>query len=63
MPHFPEFTDEGLSFTPDEAGIYCAMVRKRLNAPRLTRPFNLRCLISLRKQRKRRAAKAEQVTA
>ena len=54
--HFPQFTDEELTYTRDEAGTFCSLVRKRLNAPRLTRPFILRSLVGLRKQRGRRAA-------
>src|SRR3954469_138940 len=33
---YPEFTDEELIYTRDEAGTFCAQVRKRLGAPRLT---------------------------
>ncbi len=49
---FPDLTDEELTYTRDEAGSYCALVRKRLGAPRLTRPFILRSLIGVRKHRK-----------
>lgn len=54
--YFPQFTDEELTYTRDEAGTFCSLVRKRLNVPRLTRPFILRSLVGLRKQRKRRPA-------
>jgi hypothetical protein len=46
---YPDMTDEELIYTRDEAGTYCQLVRKRLGAPRLTRPFILRALIGLRK--------------
>ena len=52
---YPDMTDEELTFTRDEAGAYCAEVRRRLKAPRLTRPFILRALIGIRKYKKRRA--------
>jgi hypothetical protein len=35
---FPGFTDEELTYTRDEAGAYCAAVRKRLGASRLIGP-------------------------
>lgn len=47
---YPEMTDEMLCFTRDEAAEYCSEVRKRLKAPRLTRVFLLKGLVSLRKQ-------------
>lgn len=53
---FPEMTDEELCYTRDEAGTFCSIVRKRLEAPRLTRPFILRSLVGLRKHRKSRSA-------
>lgn len=52
---YPDMTDEELIYTRDEAGTYCQLVRKRLAAPRLTRPFILRSLVGLRKQKKRPA--------
>ena len=55
---YPGMTDEELCFTRDEAGTYCGLVRKRLAAPRLTRPFILRSLVGLRKHRKVRGAGA-----
>lgn len=51
---YPGMTDEELIYTRDEAGTYCQLVRKRVNAPRLTRSFILRSLIGLRKHRKAR---------
>jgi hypothetical protein len=48
---YADFTDEGLIVTRDEAGEFCAKVRKRLGAPRLTRPFILTALIGLRKNK------------
>jgi hypothetical protein len=49
--HFPQFTDEELTYARDEAGTYCSLVRKRLNAPRLIRPFILRALVGLKKNK------------
>lgn len=46
---FPELTDELLCFTRDEASAYCAEVKRRLGAPKLTRVFILKALVSLRK--------------
>lgn len=46
---YPDVTDETLTYTRDEAGAYCAELRKRLNAPRLSRVFILKALISLRR--------------
>lgn len=50
---FPGLTDEELCFTRDQAGDYVAEVKRRLEAPRLTRVFVLRALIGLRKNEKR----------
>ena len=58
---FPDVTDEELAFTRDEAAEFCKEVRARLKAPKLTRVFLLRGLVSLRKQgwaKKREAARA-----
>jgi len=52
---FPDWSDEALIVTRDEAANYCQAVKKRLNAPRLTRPFILTALIGVRKARKRRS--------
>ena len=52
---FPDHTIDELTYTRNEAGSYCALVRKRLGAPRLTQPFILRSLVGLRKARKARA--------
>ena len=49
---YPDMTDEDLTYTRDEAGAFCAEVRKRLKVPRLSRVFLLRALIGLRKHRK-----------
>ena len=49
--HFPELTDEELSFTRDESETNCAEVRKQLTAPRLTQAFVPRGAIALRKNR------------
>jgi hypothetical protein len=46
---FPDLTDESLCFTRDEASAYCAEVKRRLGAPKLTRVFILKALVSLRK--------------
>ncbi len=51
---YSDFTDEGLIVTRDEAGEFYAKVRKRLGAPRLTRPFILTALIGIRKNKPRR---------
>jgi hypothetical protein len=48
---FPDYTFDELTYTRDEAGTYCALVRKRLGAPRLTRSFILRSLVGLRKNK------------
>lgn len=56
---YPEMTDEELSYTRDEAAEFCKEVRARLKAPKLTRVFILRGLVSLRKHgwaKKRQAA-------
>lgn len=53
---YADWTDEGLIVTRDEAGQFCAEVRKRLGAPRLTRPFILTALIGLRKNKSKQAA-------
>ncbi|MGP0068283.1 MAG: hypothetical protein ACLQGP_32390 [Isosphaeraceae bacterium] len=50
---FPEMTDEELCYTRDQASDYCAEVKKRVAAPKLTRVFILRSLVGLRKHRKR----------
>jgi hypothetical protein len=56
---YADWPDERLIVTRDEAGQFCAQVRKRLNAPRLTRPFILTALLGLRKnQPKRKPATA-----
>jgi hypothetical protein len=46
---FPDWSIDELTYTRDEAAEYCQLVKKRLNAPRLTRPFILRALVGTRK--------------
>lgn len=55
---FPDLTDEELCFTRDQASDFCAEVKKRVAAPKLTRVFILRSLVGLRKHRKRRSVQA-----
>lgn len=52
---FPDWSDEALIVTRDEAATFCQAVKKRMGAPRLTRPFILTALIGVRKARKRRS--------
>lgn len=52
---FPDMTDEELSYTRDQASDFCAEVKKRVGAPKLTRVFILRSLVGLRKHKKRRS--------
>jgi hypothetical protein len=40
--HFAEWSIDELVITRDEAAEFCRLVKKRLAAPRLTRPFILR---------------------
>ncbi len=47
--HFVGWSIDELCFTRDEASEFCQIVKKRLGAPRLTRPFILRALVGLRK--------------
>lgn len=53
---FPDWSGEALIVTRDEAAEFCQAVKKKLGAPRLTRPFILTALIGVRKARKRRAS-------
>ena len=46
---FPGITDEDLIIGKDSSAQFCVQVRKRLNAPRLSRAFILRSLLGLRK--------------
>ena len=55
---FPDLTDEELCYTRDQAAEFCAEVKKRVGAPKLTRVFILRSLVGLRKHRKRRSVQA-----
>ncbi len=52
---FPDWSDEALIVTRDEAAAFCQAVKKQLGSPRLTRPFILTALIGVRKARKRRS--------
>jgi hypothetical protein len=47
--HFPDISDEELTYMRDEADAYCDEVRKRAGIPSLTRPFILRSLVGVRK--------------
>lgn len=53
--HFAGWSVDELCFTRDEAAKFCRLVKQRLGAPRLTRPFLLRALVGLRKNKKVRA--------
>ena len=44
-----QFPKSSLTYTRDEAAEFCRLVKQRLGAPRLTRPFILRSLVGLRK--------------
>ena len=47
--HFANWSIDELIYTRDEVAEYCQLVKKRLKAPRLTRPFILRALVGTRK--------------
>jgi hypothetical protein len=47
--HFPDLSDEELTYTREEADTYCDLVRRRIGAEEMSRPFILRSLIGLRK--------------
>jgi hypothetical protein len=51
--HFHGWSIDELTYTRDEAAEFCQLVKKRLGAPRLTRPFILRALVGLRKNGKK----------
>ena len=51
--HFADWSIDELTYTRDEAAEFCQLVKKRLGAPRLTRPFMLRSLVGIRKAKKR----------
>lgn len=53
---FPGITDEDLIIGKESSATYCNQVRKRLNAPRLTRAIILKGLIGLRKNKRARTA-------
>jgi hypothetical protein len=55
---FPDWSDEALIVTRDEAASFCQALKKKLGVPRLTRPFILTALIGVRKARKRRSGQA-----
>lgn len=55
---FPDISDEDLIIGKDSSASYCLQVRKRLNAPRLTRAIILKGLIGLRKNRRARLARS-----
>ncbi len=54
--HFANWSIDELTYTRDEAAEYCRLVKQRLEAPRLTRPFILRCLVGIRKQKRKAKA-------
>ena len=47
--------DEASAFTRDEAAVYQTEAKKRLQAPRGGRVFNLRALVGLKENRRPRA--------
>ena len=51
--HFADWSIDELTYTRDEAAEFCKLVKQRLGAPRLTRPFLLRSLVGLRKNKPR----------
>jgi hypothetical protein len=51
--HFAGWSIDELTYTRDEAAEYCQLVKKRLGASRLTRPFILRALVGIRKQKRK----------
>lgn len=56
---FPDLSVDELCYTRDEASAYCQEVKKRLNAPRVTRVFLLRALVGIRKNVKLRKELAQ----
>lgn len=58
--HFADWSIDELCYTRDEAAEYCQLVKKRLSTPRLTRPFILRSLVGLRKNKPKPAEIAKQ---
>jgi hypothetical protein len=54
---YPDMTDEDLAFTKNQAGDYCAEVNRRIGT-KLSRVFILKCLVGIRKARKRRSGQA-----
>ena len=53
--HFAEWSIDELCFTRDEAAEFCQLVKKRLSAPKLPRPFILRALVGIRKNKPKQA--------
>jgi lipoate-protein ligase A len=51
--HFGDWSIDELTYTRDEAAEFCQLVKKRLSAPRMTRPFILRSLVGIRKNKPR----------
>ena len=51
--HFASWSIDELCYTREEAAEFCKLVKQRLGAPRLTRPFILRSLVGLRKNKPR----------
>ncbi len=47
--NYPDISDEELTYTRDEADVYCIKVRARVGLDKLPRPFILRSLIGIRK--------------
>ena len=50
---FAEWSIDELCYTRDEAAEFCRLVKEQLHAPRLTRPYILRSLVGLRKNKPR----------
>jgi hypothetical protein len=61
--HFGEWFIDELTYTRDEAAIYCQMVKNRLHAPKLTRVFILRSLVGIRKNKTKAAYQAVEAKA
>jgi hypothetical protein len=49
--HFADWSIDELTYTRDEAAEFCQLIKKRLGSPRLTRPFILRSLVGIRKNK------------
>lgn len=57
--HFADWSIDELTYTRDEAAEFCQLVKKRLGAPRLTRPFVLRSLVGIRKSKPKRKSETD----